>query len=305
MAYRKPSAWGYTKRIVRQIWHHPSNRHRRVRAVVGAITWQIRKRVTHRARDIAFHGWILRGYPDSNSASNVIYFTEWFDPLEMAFMASYLRPGDGFADVGANIGTYSLLARSIVGPTGHVDGFEPSSVAAARFRENVELNRIDNVTIHQAAVGATTGSAEFLVGFDVSNRVASAQDPGWATVSVPVVRLDDALDDRPFALGKLDVEGNELAALQGAEAHLRRADPPVWQVEILENQLEQAGTTSEALRGLLHDHGFSLAVYEPDRSEMRYLGPDDPHPPNVWAVHESAIEQVAERLAPGHAATKS
>jgi hypothetical protein len=65
----------------------------------------------------------LRCYPHSTSASGVIYcgLPEW---AEMRFLLDYLRPGEGFVDVGANIGTYSLLAASV--PDVVAWAFEPS-----------------------------------------------------------------------------------------------------------------------------------------------------------------------------------
>jgi predicted methyltransferase len=80
-------------------------------------------------------------YPRSNSASNVIYFTPYYDYDEMHFLQRYLRPGDVVIDAGANIGTYTLLAATCVGPTGQVIAFEPAPVAFARLRENVARKR--------------------------------------------------------------------------------------------------------------------------------------------------------------------
>ena len=216
MATRTHSNLYYVRSILSQTWHHPSNRHRRLRAVAAALGWQVHKRLHRGARDVDFFGWRLRCHPDSNSASNVIYFTELYDVDEMGFIRAYLRPGDGFVDVGANIGTYALLARSLVGPDGLVVAFEPHPVAAARCRENVALNAITNIEVHEAAVADAPGTAEFLDDFDVSNRIRSDSDGPVATRTVQMVALDDVLGDRPMALGKLDVEGHETAALRGS-----------------------------------------------------------------------------------------
>lgn len=162
------SNWYHVRHVLQQTWHHPSNRGHRTRSVAGALAWQMDKRLRRRPRDVPYFGMTLRCHPDSQSASNVLYFTERYDPDEMAVAEAYLRPGDWFLDVGANIGTYSLMARSFVGPDGRVDGFEPHPLAARRFAENVELNRLTNLFVHAVAVSDAAGTVEFLDGSDVS-----------------------------------------------------------------------------------------------------------------------------------------
>lgn len=295
MAQRTHSNLYYVRSILTQTWRHPSNRHRRGRAVAAALGWQIHKRLGRGPRDVAFFGWTLRCHPDSNSASNVIYFTPRYDPDEMGFMQRYLRPGDGFLDVGANIGTYALLARRLVGGQGLVVALEPHPVAAARCRENLQLNHLDDVELHEAAVADVAGTAEFLDDFDVSNRIRSDSDGVVATRTVAMVTLDEVLGDRPMALGKLDVEGHETAALRGAVQRLRRADPPVWQIEIFDHQLARAGSTREELVGLLDEHDFALFTYH-DGGALQQVRSDERPVSNVWAVHRDHIDAVRERL---------
>jgi FkbM family methyltransferase len=295
MAQRTHSNLYYVRSILTQTWRHPANRHRRLRAVAAALGWQVHKRLGRGPRDVAFFGWTLRCHPDSNSASNVIYFTPRYDPDEMGFMQDYLRPGDGFLDVGANIGTYALLARRLVGGDGLVVALEPHPVAAARCRENLQLNHLDDVELHEAAVADVAGTAEFLDDFDVSNRIRSDSDGAVATRTVAMVTLDEVLGDRPMALGKLDVEGHETAALRGAVHRLRRADPPVWQIEIFDHQLARAGTTREELVGLLDEHGFSLFTYR-DGGSLQEVRRGERPVSNVWAVHRDHVDPVRERL---------
>ncbi len=300
------SNWQHARTILKRTWNHPSNRSRRVRALGSAVEWQVEKRVRRRPRDVPFYGMRLRCHPDSQSASNVIYFTPRYNPDEMDFITAYLRPGDGFLDVGANIGTYALLARSRVGPDGWVDGFEPHPVAARRFRENVARNDLANVTVHEAAVGETAGRVAFVAGDDVSNRVASSFDTGRRTIDVEVVSLDDVLGDRGYAMGKLDVEGFETAALRGAIRHLAAANPPVWQLEMLDHRLRKAGTSRADLVALLADHGYRLAEVaggvedgpgpQPGPPGLRWASPEGRSTQNIWAVHAEAVGDVEQRL---------
>lgn len=296
MGTRKHSTAHYVRSVLSQTWSHPSNRGRRGRAIAGALAWQVRKRVGAGPRDVPFFGWRLRCHPDSNSASNVVYFTERYDPAEMGFMIAFLRRGDGFIDVGANIGTYSLLAAALVGPAGRVDAFEAHATAVGRLRENLALNGISSVTVHEAAVADREGTVHFLQTFDVSNSILTPVDAGAPVSEVVAVTLDGVLGDRPAAMGKLDIEGFETAALRGAVARLAAADPPVWQVEVMDHQLRKAGSSAAELVGLLTGAGFDLVRFDPVTGALHPIDPSDP-PVNVWAVHETMRRWVEDRLA--------
>lgn len=296
------SSWYHVRSILRQVWTHPSNAHRRWRATGAALRWQVDKRLVARPRDIVFFGFILRCYPDSNSASNVIYFGERFDPEEMGVLSALLDPGDGFLDVGANIGTYTLFARSLVGSSGRVDAFEAHPKAAARLRENLEINSITNVVVHEVAVASEPGLVSFLDDFDVSNSIITEKDRGANTVEVTAAAIDDVVADCRYAVGKMDIEGFEPGALIGARARLQRGDPPVWLIEVMEWQLAKAGSSAAALVGLLEDHGFEVTRFDPPSGRCIAVQPDEPMPNHVWAIKPAHLDRINLRLQAARAA---
>jgi Methyltransferase FkbM domain len=156
-----------------------------------------------------------------------------------------------------------------------------------------------NVRIHEAAISEGEGSVRFLQGWDVSNRVAFEADPRSETVEVEAVRLDDVLDrEATYAMGKLDLEGSEVAALRGARARLVGANPPVWEVEGYENQLTKFGSSRDELFSILASYGYTFFTYDALTRRLRTL--DDPRigPDNLFAVHRSARAMVLDRLAP-------
>lgn len=291
--------------ILRQVWVHPSNRGRRVRAEARAVAWQIRKRVRPRPVDLPFFGLTIRAYPNSNSASNVVYFTERFDPAEMRVIEAVLGPGDTFADIGANIGTHTLLAATLVGPDGSIVAFEPHPVAATRLRENVTRNHLRQVTVREAAVADAPGSVEFLDRFDVSNSILTPTDHGERTIVVESVTLDEELAGRHVALAKLDLEGFEVAALRGASGRLAAADPPVWLIEVMEWQLAKAGSSTAELVELLAAADFRLHLYDPGTDRLvPTVGADTSVVTgNLWAVADGHADRLNERLR-SHAAPR-
>ena len=67
-------------------------------------------------------------------------------------MQRFLKPGDHFIDVGANIGYFSLLAAAVVGSAGRVSAFEASPITRQALVRNIALNGLqDHVTVHETA----------------------------------------------------------------------------------------------------------------------------------------------------------
>ena len=143
---------------------------------------------------------------------------------QMAFRRAVSR-GNVVYDLGANVGFYSLLASVLVGNAGHVYGFEPLASNAAILRRHLEMNRILNCTVLQAAVTADDGVAR--LDPSSSGDLAHLSETGAETVST--VALDSLLATgkiRAPQVMKIDVEGAELQALRGA-ARLIEAHRPV------------------------------------------------------------------------------
>ena len=286
-----------TTDILGDVWRHPANADRRLKAVARAVGWQLWKRTTGRYRDIdAYNGIKVRLHCDSGSASNIVYFGPFYEYDSMTFVRQVLRPGDGFIDGGANIGTFSLLAASILGPDGFVDAFEPAPHAYKYLAENVALNHLEAVIrTHEIALGANAGTVEFLTGWDVSNRVAFEGSVGPST-PVTLTTLDAALGDRSgYALGKLDLEGFEYAALAGAQARLAAGDPPVWILEVIPCQLKRAGYSPDDVLELLRDHHFDVAAYSAADRQI-YYGANTQRDHNIIAVARDARGWLAARL---------
>jgi FkbM family methyltransferase len=277
------------------VWNHPANRGRRGRALARAAGWQLYKRATGRTLDVGvYDGYKLRCYRDSTSASGVIYAAGYPDWIEMSFLRHYLRPGDGFVDVGANIGVYTILAASRVGPTGRVASFEPGPETLRRLRGNVELNGLKNVEVHPVAVSDRAGTVSFDLAGGTTGHLARGKGAASA-VEMETVRLDDVLRGGGWAAGKMDIEGAEPLALRGAERLLGEMSPPVWLLEV-NGLLRRYGFTEAELWGWLAERGWDVCLYDLEQRVLR----DCPRPSseyhNVFAIARGAREEVAARL---------
>lgn len=166
---------------------------------------------------------------------------EWRGPPKILFMfgADYepelrhlgrlLEPGDTFLDVGASYGMYSVVAASIVGPTGRVVAIEADEASVEVLSGNLE--RFD-VPSHPflGAASDRRQQLSFFVDADVSRSGLSAYQEGTAACTVEAHRIDDVLGslgvDKVDAV-KLDIEGAEEVALRGALDMLRSSHPTV------------------------------------------------------------------------------
>jgi len=139
-----------------------------------------------------------------------------YEPGTTALLTSLLRPGMTFVDVGANNGYFSLLAASIVTPSGHVFAFEPAPETYQRLLRNVAINGFANVKAQALAVGARQGRA-FLHSMNHNDGAASLLALGreFHPIEVAIDSLDSQLRGRSVDVVKVDVEGFEEQVLEG------------------------------------------------------------------------------------------
>ena len=91
---------------------------------------------------------------------------------DMAFTLHFLRHTDLFLDVGANVGTYTLIASGV--RKARTIAFEPDPQSMTSLRRNIDLNGLNGrVVLEQAAVGTEEGEVEFTIGQDTANHVTT------------------------------------------------------------------------------------------------------------------------------------
>lgn len=285
---------------LRNIATHPANRGRALTAVARYLSWQVSKRLGTQYWDVPFHGLTLRCHRDSHSASAAMYFSGMPDFREMRFMQRYLRPGDTFLDIGANVGVYTLLAAALVGASGAVHAFEPGSATAARLRENIDLNGLRQVTVHQLALSDQDGSALLDDGRD--DCVASLVPHGGGAsaagqVTVRCATLDALMPDSQAAMAKLDVEGAEPLIIRGARGLLSRGIPPVMQIE-MDGYCRKFGIETHHFIAELADQGYDTGYYDDSANRIVYTQrPWEQRIVNVLAVCRARRGEVEARLA--------
>lgn len=205
------------KQFANSIGRILSNHHiDRGRGVVRHLQWQRRKAFNlfpfeqriSQSRIIASH----RGC----GVSALINSHGLYDYNNMNLIQDLLRSGGTFVDIGANIGSYTLIASE--SNAARVQAFEPHPSTFQLLRKNLELNQRSNVTLHNVALGSSEGEV-FLTdqsGSPINHIVQGTHQPA-GTIAVPCHRMDRLCQATKITpqIVKIDVEGFEYDVLLG------------------------------------------------------------------------------------------
>ncbi len=194
-----------------------------------------------------------------------------YGPAEAVLFEQIVRPGMWVVEVGANIGAHTVHLSRLAGDTGTVIAFEPQRLAFQTLCGNLALGSRTNVHAYQMGLSHDAGEA----GETLLDPTATANFGGVALEGVqigthplqriPVRSLDScALPACHFI--KIDVEGMELAVLQGARDTLARCRPILF----LENDRKEK--SADLIREILAHRYAAYWVYTPLFSPGNFAG---------------------------------
>ena len=189
-----------------------------------------------------------------------VYLTGVYEPPTAHVISALLCPGDTFIDVGANSGFFSLLASHRVGPTGRVISFEPVPSMRKRLLENIALNVMGNISVHDVAVSNAEGVLPLFEGPEGHKGISSLRhiDNSATTIEVKTVPLDTFSDTlSAVKLVKIDVEGAEQLVLEGMSNTLK-GDHPYVVIEITDEYLQAFGHRAIGLASHLTGMGYRM-----------------------------------------------
>jgi FkbM family methyltransferase len=186
-------------------------------------------------------------------------FKAYADRAERQLLQKILFDGAVVVDAGANIGIYSEFLSRCVGPNGVVHSFEPCPDNFMRLRS--ATRKLPNVHLCPAAVGQHSGETMLYVSdkLNVDHRVYVSEGNARRALHVGMVALDDYFTPgQRVDLLKLDVQGYELHALQGAQRIVNENREIKVLLEFWPYGLKQAGVNWNELIEMLE--GFAMNV---------------------------------------------
>src|SRR6266511_2054304 len=235
--------------MFRFISSHPLTRRQRIKTLGRIAGWQIKSRIHHEV----VVSWIgdqklavRRGM--TGATGNIYAGVHEF--ADMMFLLHFLKSGDLFLDIGANVGTYTVLASGVCKANSWA--FEPDPNTVRALKRNIEINDLEDlVTVHEFALGATQREVAFTVGLDTVNRVATAGEPNCRLIQQK--QLDSFVGKSEPIFAKLDVEGYEGEVLRGGQALLAKDSLQAIEVE----------TATPGIQEMLSEYQFVKAFYDP------------------------------------------
>jgi FkbM family methyltransferase len=191
------------------------------------------------------------------------------EPWTVGWIERSLRPGDVLWDVGANIGSYSLIAASLGREAAQVVAVEPAFANFGALSDNVLLNRFQDVVVPiPVLLGERTGLVT--IGYHDAAAGAAEHELGGKGLPTLAYRFDDLVETMGLpapTLLKIDVDGAEAGVLAGAAETLRQ--PELRSVLI---EIERGG--GDAVVAALAEAGLELAERIDERGGERLQ--------NVW-----------------------
>ena len=181
---------------------------------------------------------------------------------EELFAIHFLRKDELFIDVGANLGMFSIMVAATTGA--RALAFEPSPSSAEVFKRHIALNDLsDRIILLEKCVGDATGTALIKNTVEMDNFVVLEGTKAMPEMaSVPMVRIDDVVDGKVPCLMKMDIEGFELQALNGATQLLKNRNLRAMTIEIAELS-RRFGVSGHEIRDFISGFGFLSIEYEP------------------------------------------
>jgi FkbM family methyltransferase len=231
--------------------------------------WDIRGKVGLVASD----KWVMTEYRGLNIWVNLfdgfvsfgVLHGNW-ENAEVDFMLSWLRPGDGVIDAGANIGVFTLQAARAVGPAGKVYAFEPMRSTFDMLARSVRANGFDQrCAIFNEGLGASEGSGSFHLSSHATNPGSSYISEGSDGARIRIRPLDSMEYERPIRFIKMDVEGFEPHILRGAAATLARHAPVILTEFFPRSLREIGGISGPGYVAILEKLGYTMSVFSPER----------------------------------------
>jgi len=198
------------------------------------------------------------------------------EPESTRIFSQIIPDGARVADIGANIGYYSLIEARIAEK---VYAIEPEPRNVELLRRNIALNAYEDVVeVHQCAISNRTGKT-FLSLSDSPNRhrlKTPSDTPHDKDIEVKTITLDEFLQDKEVDVIRMDIEGAEWLVLQGMKNLLNEGKPLILFIEVHRKLIADYGGDVKLMLDLLFLSGFTihhLAIPEPPAvsSFKRYL----------------------------------
>jgi len=188
-----------------------------------------------------------------------------------------LQEGDVVIDAGANTGNYTMPAAKIVGSSGKVIAIEPVESTVEILKKNIALNNFENVIVYECALGEhedklTLYSNETnMMGYLQNMKPKKVETTHSQLVEIKT--LDNIIKNINLEIKilKIDIEGSEFLALQGAKTSLEKGLIKNIICEVHSKLLKEFGFSDTMLINLLKTYGYKIKIIEKNDNKPYHI----------------------------------
>lgn len=203
----------------------------------------------------------------SDSIQRNIYLGT-YEPGETQEVRRWLKPGMTFVDAGANVGYFTALAATCVGPTGRLFSCEPQPDSFRRLTAMLERNALSQVRAFPWGLSSDEGEVSLYLAPEAGGDQNATMVPhaGARTITVQVRTLDACAREwavERIDLLKIDVEGHEPKVFRGAAQLLAERRIRAILCEFNDFWLTRAGSSAAELYAELRRFGFNDEIGTP------------------------------------------
>jgi len=255
--------------VLRIVMANPINRMDRLAALLRFFRWQVGSWLVPGKVLVPWIGGsrIFAGFMMSGSAGCAYSGLHEFE--EMSFVLHFLRKGDLFMDVGANVGVFTVLAGKVVGA--ECISVEPGAEAFSHLLDNIVINGMEErIEAVNACISDGDGFCRFANAAESTLSHIAASPGETDTHAVATWKIDSLLNGRIPAMLKIDVEGFEKAALAGASETLGNPLLRAVLLEIGTHSLRYGVEPSE-IHAVMLSHGFAPFSYDAFERKLALL----------------------------------
>jgi FkbM family methyltransferase len=236
--------------------------------------------------------------PHWHGHPKLLYTFGWRFDAELPFLASIISKNAVVLDIGANIGTWTLILSEAVGPNGRIFAFEPTLSTYDTLSENVSLNARKNIFAFRYALFSSNGQIRLYHDVDSSrNSLGQTRTKDGVAEDyeeVPARTLDNlvselSIDKLDFI--KIDVEGAEPLAFEGGLATLNRFKPTIL-FEVNPQALAELGYRYDSCWRILSDLGYRF--HKLSSNGLKEVCQCPAEMTNLWAIHSAKPLPVAK-----------
>lgn len=202
------------------------------------------------------------------SVENVLFWKgfEGFENYSLTIWRKLSQMNNRIFDIGSNTGLYALLAAT-ENPTAMVYAFEPSQRTYAKLKQNIGLNRLDQIMAFDLALSDHDGEAVYhepekghQYSASLNADIRKGRDNDWTEQTIQTITIDSFIEQEGVfpSLLKIDVELHEPEVLRGFEKGLAKNQPTIL-IEVL---TEEVGIQ---VNELLQGKGYKFHVIDEDK----------------------------------------